>query len=282
MAALTVDVEDWFQSCVDPSAPISERVVTNTGRVLGVLDEAAVKATFFVQGLVAKAHPHLVADLVAAGHEVQVHSHTHRSLVGMRRNEVRDEVRRGKAAVEDAAGTAVRAFRAPDFSIGRSNLWALDVLSENGFEIDSSIFPMRRRRYGIAGWETAPHELLLDSGRRLTEVPVSVLQVGPRRLPVAGGGYFRLGPYAVLARSLQAIIREDRPPVVYCHPYEFNAYETHEYRTTVPWRFRTQQRLGRQAFVARLRRLLAEVPFGRLDRVLSAWGVCPPGEATAP
>jgi polysaccharide deacetylase family protein (PEP-CTERM system associated) len=279
VAALTVDVEDWFQSCVDLSAPISRRVVANTARVLETLDEAGVKATFFVQGLVAQAHPGLVAELVAGGHEVQAHAHTHRSLTEMDHEQLREEIRRGKAAVEDAAGVTVTAFRAPDFSIGSANLWALDVLTECGFELDSSIFPMERRRYGIAGWETAPHQVVLDSGRRLTEVPVSVREVGTRRLPVAGGGYFRVGPYAVLSRSLRAIIRQGRPPIVYCHPYEFSADELDDYRSSVPWRFRAQQGLGRRAFVERLRRLLDELSFGRLDQVLSAWGVRPPREA---
>jgi polysaccharide deacetylase family protein (PEP-CTERM system associated) len=275
VGALTVDVEDWYQSCVDLDAPITERVVRNTDRVLALFDELDVKATFFVQGLVAEAFPSLVAAVAEAGHDVQSHAHTHRSLASMSRSELYDELARGKAAVEDAAGTPVSAFRAPDFSIGADNLWALELLAELGFTVDSSIFPLATGRYGIAGWEPGPHRLRLGDDRSLVEVPVAVWSWRRLRLPVAGGGYFRLGPHAVLSRALRALVRRGRPPVLYCHPYEFNPHELAEYRGKAPRAFRFQQGLGRRAFVRRLRRLSAEIPLGRLDTTLAAWGAAP-------
>ena len=275
VGALTVDVEDWYQSCVDVDAPITERVVRNTDRLLALLAELGVEATFFVQGLVAEAFPSLVESIAQAGHEIQSHGHTHRSLASMSRQELHDELTRGKAAVEDAAGTPVTAFRAPDFSVGAGNLWALEVLADLGFEIDSSIFPVATGRYGISGWEPGPHRLRLGDDRRIVEIPVAVWSWRRFRVPVAGGGYFRLGPHAVLSRALRALVRRGRPPVLYCHPYEFNPDELAEYRGAAPRGFRLQQGLGRRAFVKRLRRLSAEIPLGRLDATLAAWGAGP-------
>jgi len=270
--AFTVDVEDWYQSCIDFDAPITERVVRNVDRTLDVLNDCGVKATFFVQGRVAEAFPRLVESLTLEGHEVQSHGHTHRPLFSLDRNGLRDELERARAAVEDAAGTRVTAFRAQDFSIVQDNLWALDVLAEVGFEIDSSIFPLRTNRYGIAGWELGPHIVKLDTGASLLEVPVAIWARRRWRLPVAGGGYFRVLPATVLDRALAAIATSGRPGIVYSHPYEFNATELAEYRGIVPARFLRSQGLGRRSFAPRVRRLLTRQRFGRFDDVLRAWG----------
>jgi peptidoglycan-N-acetylglucosamine deacetylase len=271
--AFTVDVEDWYQSCIDLDAPITERVVRNVERVLAILDECDVKATFFVQGLVAEAFPGMVADLVAAGHEVQSHGHSHRPLFTLDRDGLREELRRARATVEDAAGVRLTAFRAQDFSIRRDNLWALDLLAEAGFELDSSIFPLEMKRYGIAGWDVAPHAIELENGGRLVEVPVAVWTRGRRRIPVAGGGYFRVLPGPVLNRALAGIAASGRPGIVYTHPYEFNPSELGEYRGAAPSRYLRSQSLGRSSFARRVSGLLTRQRFGRLDEVLAAWGV---------
>jgi polysaccharide deacetylase family protein (PEP-CTERM system associated) len=273
VGALTVDMEDWYQSCIDFDAPISDRVVRNTALLLEELDASGVRATFFVQGLVAVAYPDLVRELAAVGHEVQSHAHTHRPLDRMDPAELREEIERGKAAVEDAAGVEVTAFRAPDFTIGSENLWVLETLAELGFRVDSSIFPLRTRRYGIGGWELAPHRIELESGAEIVEAPVAVWSRGRVRLPVAGGGYVRLAPGALLEKGMRSIVASGRPPIVYCHPYEFNSEELADYRGRVPERFRRTQGLGRKAFVRRLRGLFRSMRFGRVDEVLAGWGV---------
>jgi polysaccharide deacetylase family protein (PEP-CTERM system associated) len=273
LAAFTVDVEDWYQSCVDLDAPISERVVRNVDRLLEVLDDSGVKGTFFVQGRVADTFPRMVARLATEGHELQSHGHTHRSLARMTRKDLREELRRARAAVEDAAGVRVKAFRAPDFSIVSANLWAVEVLAEAGFEMDSSIFPMRSRHYGISGWELAPHRIGFTGGAEILEVPVAVWEARGLRFPVAGGGYFRLLPATVLARGLNAVAESLRPPIVYCHPYEFNARELDDFRGQIPGRQRLSQSVGRGRFIPRLKELFAEMPFGRFDRVLREWGI---------
>jgi polysaccharide deacetylase family protein (PEP-CTERM system associated) len=274
----TVDVEDWYQSCIDLDAPISERVVRNTDRLLALLDGLSVKGTFFVQGMVAEAFPELVATLVDQGHEVQSHGYSHRPLHRMNPAELRDELERGKAVVEDAAGTAVTAFRAQDFSILKRNLWALETVADLGFSVDSSIFPMRSRHYGIADSPLEPYELEVGDGRRILEVPVAVWSTGGIRVPVAGGGYFRLLPPALFTRGLRAIANAGRPAVVYCHPYELNREELDDFRNA-PAGFRFMQGLGRRSFASRLTRVLTELRFGRLSDVLAAWGIAPQAQS---
>jgi polysaccharide deacetylase family protein (PEP-CTERM system associated) len=271
VAAFTVDVEDWYQSSIDFDAPITERVARNVERIVTLLDECGIKGTFFVQGRVAESFPGLVQSLVAEGHEIQSHGYSHRPLFAMNRQQLRDELERARKTVEDAAGTEVTAFRAQDFSIVADNLWALDILAEVGFEVDSSIFPMRTARYGIGGWPLAPHRLPAAGGTIL-EVPVAVWARGRWRLPVAGGGYFRLLPTALVRRALDAIAASGRPPIVYCHPYEFNDSELDDYRGVVPSRVRISQGLGRSAFLARMREIVRSTAFGRFDHVLTAWG----------
>lgn len=270
--AFTVDVEDWYQSCVDYDAPITERVVRNVDLLLQVLDECRVKGTFFVQGRVAETFPRLVAALVEQGHEVQAHGYSHRPLHAMDRAELRREVDRAKKTVEDAAGTPVTAFRAQDFSILAQNLWALEILVEVGYRVDSSIFPMRSRHYGVPGWQVAPHRVRLEAGATLLEVPVAIWGGGRFRFPVAGGGYFRVLPKRLLVRALRSISHH-RPAIVYCHPYEFNPHELDEYRGEIPRSLRAGQSLGRAAFAERIRTLLTSLRFGRFDEVLDAWGI---------
>jgi polysaccharide deacetylase family protein (PEP-CTERM system associated) len=271
LAAFTVDVEDWYQSCVDFDAPISERVVRNVDRILAVLDDFGVKGTFFVQGRVAESFPKLVRSLVEEGHEIQAHGYSHRPLYAMNRQELREELKRSHDSVEDAAAVPITAFRAQDFSITSDTLWVLDVLAEVGFTIDSSIFPMRTRRYGIPGWPVGPHYVDAANGSRLLEVPVAVWARGRWRLPVGGGGYFRIAPAKLLERALSSIAR-NRPAVVYCHPYEFNATELAEYGDRIPAKLRFSQGLGRGSFVERVRHLLRVLDFGRFDWLLREWG----------
>ncbi len=270
--AFTVDVEDWYQSCLDYDAPITERVVRNVDRILAVLDETGVRGSFFVQGKVAETFPALVRSLVAQGHEVQSHGYSHRPLFAMNASELRDELERAKKTVEDAGGMAVTAFRAQDFSILEGNLWALETLAEVGFEIDSSVFPMRSRHYGVAKWQLEPHHVVFDGGLRILEVPVAIWSAGRMRIPVAGGGYFRLLPRIVIERGLRSIAASGRPAVVYCHPYEFNSDELAEY-PDIPRRLHLSQGLGRGRFTNRMRTLLTEFSFGPLKEVLAAWGL---------
>jgi hypothetical protein len=188
--------------------------------------------------------------------------------------ELREELERGKEAVEDAAGIAVTAFRAQDFSILEQNLWALETVADVGFVVDSSIFPMRSRRYGIADWPLQPYEVAVGEGRRILEVPVAVWSAGRIRVPVAGGGYIRFLPSPLFTRGIRAVANAGRPVVVYCHPYELNRHELSDYPDASA-QFRFMQGVGRRSFPTRLTRVLTELRFGTLSDVLSAWGLSP-------
>jgi polysaccharide deacetylase family protein (PEP-CTERM system associated) len=273
LCAFTVDVEDWYQSSVDFDAPISERVLRNCDRLLALLDQFGVKATFFVQGLVAEAFPGLVRTFLQQGHEVQSHGYSHRPLFAMSHLELQRELEFARKTVEDAAGVEVTMFRAQDFSIIRDNLWALELLAATGFKIDSSIFPIRTKRYGITGWPAGPARGRLQSGAVLLEVPVAVSRCGAVWLPVAGGGYFRLLPQALLAWALASITAAGRPAIVYCHPYEIAPEEIDEFRGRVSPLFLQSQRLGRPRFETRIKHLFNSLPFGRMDSVLANWSV---------
>lgn len=275
--ALTIDVEDWYQSSVDFSAPITDRVVRNIARVRAILDELGVKATFFVQGRVAETFPKLLRELVADGHEIQSHGYSHRPLFEMDRAALRVELELARKSVEDACGVRVNAFRAPDFSIVQENLWALEVLAETGFDVDSSIFPMKMKRYGVRGWEVAPHWITFPSGATILEAPVAVSTAGRFLMPVAGGGYFRVLPLWLLEHALRSVLAGGRPAIIYCHPYEFDPQELASYRGQVNPVFLFTQGLGRASFVKRMKGLLSRFRFGRLDQVLGAPG--PDGHA---
>jgi polysaccharide deacetylase family protein (PEP-CTERM system associated) len=269
--AFTIDVEDWYQSSVDYDAAITDRVVRNVDRVCELLDACGVRGTFFIQGMVAEAFPQMIRDLLAQGHEIQSHGYSHRPLYKMDRAALRTELERARKSVEDAGGVRINSFRAPDFSILPENLWALESLAENGFEIDSSIFPMKTRRYGVPGWGLEPRIVPLANGAEIFEVPVAMARMGPVVLPVAGGGYFRLLPRVILETACRSILGEGRPVIIYCHPYEFNPREMDDYRGHVPDLYRIHQSIGRNSFVGRLRALFSGLPFGRLDQVLAGW-----------
>ena len=269
--AFTIDVEDWYQSSVDFDAPITDRVLRNVSRAVAALDQHGLKGTFFVQGRVAETFPRLLQELLAAGHEIQSHGYSHRPLFSMDRKALRTELEYARKTVEDACGVRVTAFRAPDFSIVRRNLWALEILAETGFQIDSSIFPMHMGRYGIAGWEIGPHRVTLPGGAEILEVPVAIATLAGVRIPVAGGGYFRLLPRRVLDGALRSVLASGRPAILYCHPYEFSPEEMDEFRGQVPAGFRITQGIGRTSFIRRVHHLLGSLPFGRFDEVMAAW-----------
>lgn len=269
--AFTVDVEDWYQSTVDFDAPITDRVLRNMDRVCAILDEFRIRGTFFVQGMVAQAYPRLLQQLVAAGHEIQSHGHSHRPLYAMDRATLKRELEYSIKTVEDACGVRVTAFRAPDFSILPQNLWALESLAENGFTVDSSIFPLKTSRYGVPGWLLGPHRVGFPGGGGIFEVPVAIGSLAGFKLSVAGGGYFRLLPTAVLDRAIRSMIAERRPVILYCHPYEWTPTEMDEYRGRVSPSLAFTQSLGRGAFIRRMRHFFSRLRFGRFDQAIAGW-----------
>jgi len=252
---ITVDVEDWPESSLDSNLPVTPRVVRNTARILGVLRQARVKATMFVLGKVVEAFPDLVRDIRTEGHEIASHDYGHVPVFRRSQEEFRETLRRCKGQLEDLIGVQVRGYRAPDFSILRTNLWALDVLAELGFEYDSSIFPIKRPRYGIAGWPAYPVLVCLGSGAKLIECPIGTARLFGTRLPTGGGGYHRLLP-GFLFRYLTKRTLVSRPFIFYCHPYESDPFEFRETDLNIPYFKRIHQGLGRGHFEAHFKLFL--------------------------
>lgn len=234
--ALTIDVEDYFhvtaferQINPDEWDTYPLRVEGNTQRILDMLDEFALRATFFVLGWVAERLPGLVREIHRRGHEIACHGYGHQLIYRLSPQEFRMDISKAKTILEDICGERVYGYRAPSYSITAESLWALDILAEEGFSYDSSIFPIIHDIYGIPGGKRFPHEITTLAGK-IQEFPISTfpLKVGDwqSRLPIAGGGYLRLFPAALVARAIQSInTRENQPVIVYFHPWEIDPHQ---------------------------------------------------------
>ena len=270
--AMTVDVEDYFHvSAFDGRLERSRwdqmesRVCANTDRLLSIFEDAHVQATFFVLGWVAERNPSLVRRIAGQGHEIGSHGYGHRLVYDLTPRMFAEDVSRSKALLEDAAGVRVRGYRAPSYSITSKSLWALDILIEQGFEYDASIFPIHHDRYGIPRSPRYPYRLQRDRGE-LIELPGSTVKWGPFNLPVAGGGYFRILPYAWTRWGIDRINRIDRKPAIfYMHPWEIDPEQP---RVDVGWltRFRHYRHLDKTE--ARLKQLLSDFTFAPMRAVL--------------
>lgn len=267
---MTVDVEDYFHvSGFEPVVSreawptFESRVVASTERLLALFAEHGVRATFFVLGWVAERQPALVARIASAGHDLASHSYWHRLVYDLTPDEFRDDLRRAKDAIESAGGKRVLGFRAPSFSIVARSSWALDVLVEEGYAYDASVFPVRHDRYGIPGAPRHPFRVACAGGE-LVEVPGTRASVGPAPVPV-GGGYFRLLPYRVTRWAVRQMNGRGQPAVFYVHPWEVDPDQP---RLPAPWtsRLRHYNQLGRT--MDRLSRLLRDVAFGSIESVL--------------
>ncbi|TGN41513.1 XrtA system polysaccharide deacetylase [Marinobacter confluentis] len=275
--ALTIDVEDYFQVAALAEAVRREdwhsmeyRVEANTQRILSLLDRHNAKATFFTLGWVAEKSPELVRTIQKEGHEIASHGYSHQLIYNQTPEVFREETRRSKAILEDITGKPITGYRAASYSITNESRWALDILAEEGFVWDSSIFPVRHDRYGMPGTPRWPHKLTTDKGYELAEFPLSTLKLPGYTLPIAGGGYFRLFPYWFSRWGLGSINRQGQPFVFYLHPWEVDPEQP---RLDVKWfsRFRHYNNLN--VCEARLSKLLGHFPFTTMSNVLRAQGV---------
>ncbi|MDF1554869.1 MAG: DUF3473 domain-containing protein [Deferrisomatales bacterium] len=306
---LTIDVEDYFQvsafEAVSPPSSWPERelrVEGNTDRILGLLADRGVHATFFVLGWVAERCPGLVARIARAGHEVASHGNGHRRVYNQTRDEFREDLRRSKALLEDQSGQPVLGYRAPSYSISQGCLWAFDELVEAGFVYDSSVFPIRHDLYGMPDWPRFPFAVeRLEDGNwvpaergcsesqvvstefdrnpkpktqnpkpktDLLELPITTLQLFGHNLPIAGGGYFRLFPYAFTRWGLRRINRLDGQPFVfYLHPWELDPEQPRMRGAGFKSRFRHYLNLRKTEL--RFGRLLDDFQFSPIRNVVS-------------
>jgi polysaccharide deacetylase family protein (PEP-CTERM system associated) len=275
---LTIDVEDYFQvAALAPSVARDSwqtreyRVEANVDRLLALFAERGVRATFFVLGWVAERSPELVRRIASAGHEVASHGYSHDLIYNQSPEVFREETIRSKRHLEDLLGRRIRGYRAASFSITSRSLWALDTLIDLGFEYDSSVFPIRHDRYGLPDVNPAPALLTAPSGRSLVEFPMSVAQWGRFRLPVSGGGYFRIFPYQLTRLGLKRINEtHGRPFVFYLHPWEIDPQQPRISASRLS-QFRHYTNLD--VCEARLGRLLQDFRFDSMEVVLTGLGL---------
>ena len=272
--ALTIDVEDYFHVTafarnIQPKDwdhyPL--RVEENTKRILEILGQRSVQGTFFVLGWVAERCPRVVEAIRRAGHCIGCHGYGHRAIYEGSESEFRNDVQRAKKTIEDITGELVTSFRAPSYSITAETLWALEILGEEGFEYDSSIFPIVHDTYGIPGSPRFPYIKPLLCGRQIKEFPPSTLRIFGHNIPVAGGGYLRLFPYDVTAWAIRRLNDVERQPaMVYLHPWEIDPAQP---RIPTSWcsRFRHYQNLT--STEEKLNKLLRDFSFSSMEQVLA-------------
>lgn len=228
--ALTIDVEDYYQVSAFESVVRYEdwdrygsRVQTNTGRILDLLDQYRTKATFFVLGWIAERQPKLVRTIHERGHEVACHGYSHQRIYRQTQEQFQAETRQAKRIIEDAIGQPIIGYRAASYSITEKSLWALDILAQEGFKYDSSIFPIRHDLYGIPGYPRFYHVIALKGNGEIVEFPLSTVRIGGINIPVAGGGYLRLFPYTFTRWAIRSLNeKEQQPAIVYLHPWEID------------------------------------------------------------
>ncbi len=279
---LTIDVEDYFHvSAFEKISPPAtwagreSRVGRNTDRVLALLDASSVKATFFVLGWVAEKFPQITKKIAAQGHEIASHGYLHQRVALQDRQTYRADIRRSKSLLEDQTGERVLGYRAPSYSITRQTDWAFDELLEAGFQYDSSIFPIQHDFYGIPDWPRFSGYAVKEGScwiarteptaekPSIREIPITTLRLCGRNFPIAGGGYFRLFPYAVTRWGLQQINQKEQQPFVfYLHPWEFDPQQPRMSGAGAKSRFRHYLNLRRTE--TRFKQLLQDFKFGRM------------------
>jgi polysaccharide deacetylase family protein (PEP-CTERM system associated) len=271
--AFSVDVEDWYQVSDfedvvsrDAWGSYESRVVRNTERILGLLDEHGVKGTFFVLTWNAERHPDLVRRIARAGHEVASHGHWHRLVFEQTPAEFREDLARSKGLLEDLTGEPVLGYRAPSFSLTTRSLWALDVMMAAGLRYDSSIFPVSDRLYGIPGARRFPFAIRRDGDRELIEFPMSTARLLGRNWPLGGGAYLRVLPYPYLRWGMRQVNAAGQPALVYLHPWEVDPGQPRQ--SSRGKRGISVHYVNLAGTEARLRRLLRDFEFAPVRQVL--------------
>jgi polysaccharide deacetylase family protein (PEP-CTERM system associated) len=269
--ALSIDVEDYFQVwALEASVRRSDwerlpqRVERNVHRLLELLERHGCRATFFTLGWVAQRHPGLVRMIVHQGHELASHGYAHRRATDQAPHEFYEDIVQAKRLLEDISGQEVRGYRAPSFSVSSRNLWAFDCIARAGYRYSSSVYPVRHDHYGMPDAPRFPHRL--PNG--LIEVPLTTTRLAGVNLPAAGGGYFRLAPYALTRWAIERVNRIDgRPAIFYLHPWEIDPAQPRVAGLHLRSRVRHYLNLGKTE--GRLERLLGDFRWDRVDRAFA-------------
>ena len=267
--AMTIDVEDYFQvSAFAPYIARSDwdarecRVERNIERILALLAAKQCKATFFTLGWIAQRYPQMVRAIVEQGHELASHGWGHERVSDLTPATFAEDVGRAKKLLEDLGGQAVLGYRAPSFSIGVNNLWAFDVLLEQGYRYSSSVYPIQHDHYGMPNSPRFAYPVR----EGLLEVPVTTLRVMNKNLPSSGGGYFRLLPYALSRWMIRQVNAQDQQSAVfYFHPWEIDAEQPRITGIDAKTRFRHYVNIPRTH--DRIAQLLSDFAWGRMDEI---------------
>jgi polysaccharide deacetylase family protein (PEP-CTERM system associated) len=271
--ALSVDVEDWFQVGAfetvisrDDWDSLECRVERNSDAVLALFDTAGVKGTFFTLGWVAERYPALIRRIVDAGHEIASHGYAHERVFNFTPKEFAADIEKARKLIEDASGAKVTGYRAPSFSIDQRTPWAHEILAEQGYEYSSSVAPVKHDHYG---WAQAPRFAFRPvAGSDFLEIPVTTATIGSRRLAAGGGGFFRMLPYQFSRWAINQVNdRDDRPAIIYFHPWEIDPGQPRVANAPVKSKIRHYTKLDVMA--AKLTRLAAEFQWERLDAVVA-------------
>lgn len=267
--AFTVDMEDWFQGLTSTNPYPEEwpsyeaRLERNTERLLALLDEHNVRATFFVLGHVANQYPDLIRRLDAAGHEIAVHGYWHRMVRHLSPEGFAAELDQAVWALELVVSQPIIGHRAPYFSIDDESLWALEILRDKGFRYDSSFFPTRNMLYGYPEAPRFPHRV--GNGEGLVEFPISTARWFGINWPIGGGFYVRALPYGVIRLGVRQLNRQGQPAILYVHPWELDIEQN--YHRVTP-RERVTHYHGRRGLAEKLGHLFSDFEFTSLRSVL--------------
>jgi polysaccharide deacetylase family protein (PEP-CTERM system associated) len=271
MNAISFDIEEHFQVAAFDCAARrrhwntqESRVERNTQTILDVLDQRGIKATMFVLGWVAERNKTLVRRIVDGGHELASHGYGHELITVQNPQVFREDVSRAKKILEDIGGKPVLGYRAPTFSITKETEWALPILVEEGYRYDSSIVPIVHDYYGIPGANPTIHILKTVSGP-IIEVPPSTCDFAGFKIPIAGGGYFRLFPYSLLKKLLRRVEAQGQPLIMYLHPWELDPGQP-RMRGSFLSKFRHYLNLDKVH--GRLIQLLQDFSFGPIQALL--------------
>ena len=273
---LTVDVEEYYHAAIFrrgarlacERARFESRVEHGMERLAELMRAHQARATLFVLGEVAAAHPALMRRLAAEQHEIACHGDRHDDVCTLTPRQFRDDIRTARAQIEDIIGQRVIGYRAPNFSIGPSESWAYEILYEEGFQYDSSLHPIHHDRYGRPGGPRFPYEVWRSGGASLTEFPIGTVRVLGTNLPIGGGGYFRLLPYGVVRRGIRRVNTAEHQPVMfYVHPWELDPDQP---RPRMAWHHRFRHYVGIEREATKLSQLFQDFRFGTVRAFLEA------------
>ncbi len=272
--ALSVDVEEYYHALIFQEATkgvgnghFVSRVEESMERVLALLVSRDIRATFFVLGEVASAHPAMVRKIAHHGHEVACHGHRHEPVWRLTPHAFCDDIRRAKGLLEDLTGQPVVGYRAPNFSIGPAQSWAYEILLGEGFLYDSSSYPILHDRYGDPRGYRFPYEIQRNGKGRLMEFPIGTTRLLGVNLPIGGGGYFRLLPVAVITWGIQRVNAYEKQPVMfYFHPWELDPDQPRP--AMMPWYHRFRHYVGLKREEAKLSRFLRDFRFTTVRDIL--------------